>query len=167
MSLARLIMTAFGGLTLSLLPVGAVVGLADTPADPRMPTTDTKASDELTQMGGCWRIIKAEMDGTPREESFTITFKNGRFTRKGKTQTYTGSYQLDPSARPRQITIIKDEGESKKPLLGIYEIKGKILTLCFGRELPSEFATKAGQNVILLVLKHEAASSVGDRTNGR
>jgi uncharacterized protein (TIGR03067 family) len=114
------------------------------------------APDELSKIGGSWRIVRAEMNGEPRQESFVISFRDGRFIRKGKTKTYTGSYRLDSSTSPRQISITKDESPSKKPLPGIYTIEGDTLTICFGSVQPKDFATKPGQNGMLLVLRHEA-----------
>jgi uncharacterized protein (TIGR03067 family) len=113
-------------------------------------------ADELSKLGGSWRIVKAELSGEPREETSVITFRDGRFVRRGKTKTYTGSYRLDPSARPRRISIVKDESPTRKPLPGIYEIKGDTLRICFGADRPAEFATRRGQNAMLLVLRHQA-----------
>jgi uncharacterized protein (TIGR03067 family) len=120
---------------------------------------EPKIADEISKLGGRWRVVKVEMNGEPRQEDFTITFKDGRFTRKGKTKTYTGSYELDSSARPRKIIVVKDEDPRHKPLPGIYELEGDTLKICYGKIRPTEFATKPGQNAMLLVLRHESGSN--------
>jgi uncharacterized protein (TIGR03067 family) len=66
------------------------------------------------------------------------------------------TFTLDPSQKPRQITLTESKG---KPLEGIYSLEGDTLKLCLpsmpGAKRPTNLATKVGDGFKLLVLKRQ------------
>jgi hypothetical protein len=63
---------------------------------------------------------------------------------------------LDPAKKPKEITTTNDKGKTHR---SIYKLDGDALTICMseeeGAERPTEFATKEGAKVVLVVFKRE------------
>jgi len=101
------------------------------------------------QLRGAWEVEKSE----PRFEPKRLVFDGDKLTvvfdEKEKKQA---TIKIDPAAKPAQIDIIRDKEKS----LGIYEVSGDTLRICFsprGEKRPAEF--KAGEGVILVTLKRQ------------
>ena len=71
--------------------------------------------------------------------------------------TIKGTYKIDPAANPKAMETTASTGPYKdKPLLGIYELDGDSLKICYaapGKDRPTEFNSKAGSGWILTVHK--------------
>ena len=69
----------------------------------------------------------------------------------------TGSMKVDPNKSPAHIDFTYEDGPAKGTTLkGIYKIEGDTLTICyggFGKDRPTEFASKPGSGTILIVQK--------------
>src|SRR5262245_17750891 len=76
------------------------------------------------------------------DESFEINIAGNRINSVRK---------IDPTKKPKEITLTPDN--SKKPLYGIYELKGDTLMLCLGEKRPTQFKAKPGAT--LWALKRE------------
>jgi uncharacterized protein (TIGR03067 family) len=82
------------------------------------------------------------------KDKFIITITVNGMERKSPIQV-----KLHEKKTPKQIDFIKD---GKVNSHGIYELKGKKLTLCFDRarrDRPKTFESKEGTQVQLLVLE--------------
>lgn len=117
---------------------------------------------ELQKFQGTWTVESQELDGKPAKsiEIASRTFFCGAdvfLVRKGTELLQLGVHKIDPSQSPKTInaTIAKGlyQGET---MLGIYEIDGDRLKVCFeieGQKRPGEFKTAARQGRFLTVYK--------------
>jgi len=108
---------------------------------------------------GKWKIESGTRGGNPLPDevkSTIIVFDGNKmkmtFTRDGQEQSREMTFKLDPTAKPKAI----DVDINGKPGLGIYSLEGDTLKICHGEEgdaRPTEFASKEGSKVALIVLK--------------
>jgi uncharacterized protein (TIGR03067 family) len=115
---------------------------------------DQRDPDEIE---GAWTVVAGEKGGrkAPPEDlkGGSVVFDGGKFTWKLGSGASEGTYTLDNTQSPRQITLM---GEGKKAS-GIYKIDEGELSLCVGEgnDRPTQFATRPGLKMLLLVLKRE------------
>ena len=120
---------------------------------------------DLKKIQGTWQFVSHEMKGkqTPPEQvaKLKISFTGDKWsvTEDGK-EVQAGTQKLDPSKKPPQVDAVVIEGGRKGvTMLGIYEIKGDTLKVCFdpeGKERPTSFAAKGG---LLAEMKREKKKS--------
>jgi len=95
---------------------------------------DPKAlKKEIELLRGRWSLNGEVQLAIYGDESFEINIAGNRLN---------GERKIDPSKKPKEITLTPDS--SKKPLYGIYELKGDTLTLCIGEKRPTQFKAKEG-----------------------
>lgn len=113
-------------------------------------------ADDQKDIEGHWKIEKAIRGGNEipadERENTVLEFKGGKVTIHAKKQEKPAEFTLDPKTSPKNI-VIKPEGQDKE-LLGIYQLKGDRLTICFNREgdRPKQFESKAGSKHVLIIL---------------
>jgi uncharacterized protein (TIGR03067 family) len=119
--------------------------------------TGEKTAKELKQIEGVWAEDPPKGDGRRNAVHFTDGKMGWQSTRYESGEPLIGhskSYEvkLDPSAKPKEITLTRGKGEEKETLLGIYEVDGDTLKMALGREKdrPKKFDDK---DVQLLTLK--------------
>ena len=117
---------------------------------------------ELKKFQGTWTFESVEAGGKegPAAElkGMTVTFEGDKYTvRKGDEVIQVGTQKLDPSRSPKTIDVTVVEGLSKGAvMLGIYEISGDTLKVCFdpeGKNRPTEFKSAAGSPTFVAVHK--------------
>jgi uncharacterized protein (TIGR03067 family) len=117
---------------------------------------------EFKKFQGVWTFASVEAGGkkAPADQlkGATITFAGDKFTvKKGDEVIQAGTQKLDPSRSPRTIDVTMTEGLNKGAvMLGIYEIDGDTLTVCFdeaGKKRPTEFKSPAGSATFVNVHK--------------
>src|SRR5262249_28722416 len=92
----------------------------------------------------------------PDAEATLILKGDGFRVQQRDSTSRTGNFKLDASATPKTIDLKIEEkpGEKSTTVLGIYQLEGDKLTVCFGEpgsgDRPKEFATKAGSPNLLL-----------------
>jgi uncharacterized protein (TIGR03067 family) len=133
----------------ALVLVGAALLLAaDTPKE-------DAARKELKKLQGTWTAVESQMEGlkdTKIHVKLQWVFQGKElFVKSGDKRVKQGSVEVDPSRKPKTIDLLI---EGKPVLLGIYELKGDTLTVCWaGKERPKEF--KAKGNTVVNILKRE------------
>jgi RNA polymerase sigma factor (sigma-70 family) len=121
--------------------------------------TDKKVDKENIQ--DTWIAVSAEADGQAapaeaiKDVTVVITADKVVFNPKGENRVST--YKLDSTKTPKVIVLTPLDGPAKgESLRAIYELKGDRLKLCLQNgkgDPPTEFATKPGTHLRLLVLK--------------
>ena len=127
-----------------------------------------EAKEQIAKVQGIWAAVTYIEDGQgeakeiPASESpVRWAFKNDRVTFLADVETASakGTYKLDPSKKPKTIDISFPPAFGEKmgqTLLGIYEIDGDALKICYspdGGQRPAEFQSKSGSKVILATFK--------------
>jgi uncharacterized protein (TIGR03067 family) len=121
---------------------------------------DDKKKDE-DKIQGAWQCTSMEEGGQKapddKAKEIKIVFgADGKVTVNTPKREIKGTYQLDATKKVKEITL-KAEGE--KALQGIYKLDGDDLTICAVEDgqgdRPTEFASKAGTKIGLLVFKRE------------
>jgi len=136
----------------ALLVVSLAAGAADKPKG--------------TSLDGTWTVQKYERGGRTLDEASAKSIKFVIVEDKmvlvagiGFTGAKDHNLKLDTTNKPGTIDVIPQDGRNKgKPFEGIYELKEDELTICVaapGTPRPKEFATKAGDPVIRIVLKRD------------
>lgn len=120
------------------------------------------AKKDAENIQGIWTVVSAERDGKKMPEKETknvkVTFKDGVMSVSREARDEKAGYKLDPAKKPKTIDFTPDQDKKEKPALGIYELDGDNLKLCWSKEggaRPTEFVSKADSDVMLIVLKRE------------
>ena len=117
---------------------------------------------ELKKFQGTWTFESVETCGQKEPaagfKGMTVTFAGDKFTvKKGDEVIQAGTQKLDPSRSPKTVDVTVAEGLSKGAvMLGIYEIKGDTLKVCFdpeGKKRPAEFKSASGSQTFVAVHK--------------
>jgi uncharacterized protein (TIGR03067 family) len=132
---------------------------------PRVAAPAPKTDEEKLQ--GVWKVVKRETGGkvvTEREVSpIHKTVFDGNRVESQPKQFWNGTYTLDRSKNPKQITIIGDFPVAGTQYKGIYALDGDDLRLCISffiidrRQVhqATEFKTKESSSVELFTVKRD------------
>ena len=131
----------------------AALGWSGAPADEK-----ADLEKEVRKFQGTWTFESSETGGKqlPAGElkGFILTFEGEKHTvKKGDEVIQVGTQKLDPSKSPKALDVAVAEGLNKGAvMLGIYEISGDTLKVCFdpeGKKRPTEFKSAPGsQNFV-------------------
>lgn len=134
------------------------VGFAITGGSSILADDKSAIEKEPKKFQGTWTIESSVTGGqeVPREQlkEFLVIFEGDKHTLKfGDKVFQVGTQKIDPSKSPKTIDVTMTEGPSKGTvMLGIYEIDGDTLKVCFdpeGKKRPTEFKSAAGsQNFV-------------------
>jgi uncharacterized protein (TIGR03067 family) len=150
-------MKPLGSFAVALVMAGGV-GLLSTAAAQK----EGADKKELEKFQGKWAAVSVTTDGKALEEA---EIKDHFMAFKGEKATFlykdkergTGSLKVDPSKSPAHIDFTYEDGPAKGTTLkGIYKFEGDTLAVCyggFGKDRPTEFASKPGSGTILVVQK--------------
>jgi uncharacterized protein (TIGR03067 family) len=142
-------------------PAAPVVAEAPDPADVR-------------QLQGQWRAVEGERDGRReasyevRSQRLVLTFREDRLTgqtAEGPWPRFTFEVRAGRTPREIDLTPLDVRGRTR-PLPGIYSLEEGRLRLCVpmaddGGKRPTQFKTRAGDGVLLLVLERVPAKEPG------
>jgi uncharacterized protein (TIGR03067 family) len=122
------------------------------------------AKQDLDQLQGAWTVSEAVRDGNKAPEEVlkkmeviikddTISITEDKDAPKPRSEKAV--IELNPSTKPKSVDIKPDHGNDK-PVLGIYELDGDTLKICFDKhseKRPTSFDSKPDSGSALLVLK--------------
>jgi uncharacterized protein (TIGR03067 family) len=128
-------------------------------------TAGGAGQDDKDALQGVWVAQSMESDGRPAPpeevKRMRLTFRGDKLLLRGNfddDREEECAYKVDPKPSPKQLDFTPPK--EPKPILCIYEVKGDELKVCLrhassseGR--PTEFATKQGSKLILVVLKKQ------------
>ncbi len=122
---------------------------------------DASAKD-LEKMQGDWAVISYLVDGVKLEDdnaqSLFRTIKGNQYTVFLFDKPLGGgTFKMDATKKPKTIDSFPDKMGGKS-MLGIYEMKGDSLTVCYaspGKHRPTEFTSKKGAEHTLMVWERE------------
>jgi len=123
----------------------------------KLRSTDNLAARrrDAVMIRGAWKVVSAKQTAEFDENIDVNDYKDSVWTfgekeltvRKGKTETKL-AYGIDPSKQPKQIEIGENLAgdDEDRPFLGIYELNGDKLTICYiiFNVRPSEFDMPRG-----------------------
>src|SRR5215831_17725748 len=139
--------------TLVLTASGGTGARADDKAD---------VKKELKKFQGAWTFESVEAGGKEEPaadyKGMTVTFEGDKFiVKKGDELILAGTQKLEPSRSPKALDVTVAEGLNKGAhMLGIYEISGDTLKVCFdpeGKKRPTEFKSASGSQTFVNVHK--------------
>jgi uncharacterized protein (TIGR03067 family) len=142
-----------------LVALACVVGIAASGA--RSDET-ADVEKEVKKFQGAWSFESVEAGGQklPADDfkGVVLTFEGQKHTvRKDNEVLQVGTQKLDPSKSPKTIDVTMTEGPNKGTvMLGIYEIDGDTLKVCFdpeGKKRPTEFKSAPGSQTFVNVHK--------------
>jgi uncharacterized protein (TIGR03067 family) len=129
-----------------------------------VPKKDEALQKELERMAGTWAVVAHEVGGQKQNKEM-VEQANVRLIVKGtkyivffgEQQVTQGTLKLDPTAKPKTIDAVADDGPTKgEAMPGIYELEGDSMRVVFaqpGEPRPTEFRTRAGTNQIMIQYK--------------
>jgi uncharacterized protein (TIGR03067 family) len=147
---------------ISLAVLLCAIGFAASGASGALADDKTDIEKELRKFQGTWTFESSEAGGKelPAGElrEFVLTFEGDKHTvKKGNEVIQAGTQKLDPSQLPKAIDVTLTEGVNKGAvLLGIYEINGDTLKVCFdaeGKRRPTQFKSAPGSQTFVNVHK--------------
>jgi uncharacterized protein (TIGR03067 family) len=122
---------------------------------------ENKPQGDQELLQGAWLLTAGEFpDDKPKErptkdQRLVFLGDNFDFSRPGARTR--GRYRLSPAKQPKELDLLM----SGDRIVGIYELRGDDLKLCFGvRDRPTTFQTSATQG--LMVLKRDRSAAARD-----
>src|SRR5688572_22850024 len=130
-----------------------LLGLALTIAAPGPKDKEKPAAT----LEGVWAVEKIEGKGDKEVANVTFTFTADKVSIKegAKERVENAGYTSDATKKPAHIDIKPDRGNKDMAILGIYEIDGDNLKICFtadGGTRPTEFKADKDARTVLVVL---------------
>jgi uncharacterized protein (TIGR03067 family) len=124
---------------------------------------DEAAKQDMKQFEGTWRTVSVEREGKPAPPEAIgqgrLVLDGNKFTFTFAGETTRGTYQVDPTKKPKALDILPMDGPDKgKTVLGIYELEGAMHKTCLaapGQPRPTSFTSKPGSGNTLYVMKRE------------
>ena len=114
---------------------------------------------ELKKFQGTWTFESVEAGGKklPADQfkGITVTFEGDKYAvKKGDEVVEAATQKLDPSKSPKTLDAKVTDGPNKGAvILGIYEISGDTLKVCFdpeGKKRPTELKGESGSQTLVV-----------------
>ena len=147
---------------ISVVALFCAVGFAASGGSGTLADDKADLEKEVRKFQGAWTFESSETGGKELPigelKEFLLTFEGNKHTvKKGDEVIQVGKQKLDPSKSPKTIDVTLTEGVNKGAvMLGIYEINGDTLKVCFdaeGKKRPTEFKSAPGSETFVNVHK--------------
>jgi uncharacterized protein (TIGR03067 family) len=147
---------------ISLVALFCAVGFAAFGGSGTLAGDKADLAKEVRKFQGTWTFESCETGGKELPvgefKGLILTFEGDKHTvKKGDEVIQVGTQKLDPSKSPKTIDVTLAEGPNKGAvMLGIYEIDGDTLKVCFdpqGKKRPAEFKSAPGSENFVNVHK--------------
>jgi uncharacterized protein (TIGR03067 family) len=111
---------------------------------------------------GTWQVVSVDLQGARRPDeqykdwTFIVTADRLKVMTGPDNVFHDYQLKIDPAAKPKTMDLIEGEGDTAHTELTIYELDGDDLKLCIdaaGTARPTEYASKAGTALELIILK--------------
>jgi uncharacterized protein (TIGR03067 family) len=121
-----------------------------------VPTREEISMSDQENIQGIWQLNTGERGGKPFPDDVVkgVLFDGDKLTTKVKDRATTFAFKLFPDQMPKAIDLDMDGTIGQ----GIYRLEGNTLTIVHteaGQDRPSEFATKDGTPLTMMVLKRQ------------
>ncbi|MBM3995953.1 MAG: TIGR03067 domain-containing protein [Planctomycetes bacterium] len=119
----------------------------------------TDVEKELKKFQGTWTFASVIAGGkevpAAQFKGITVTFEGNKYAvKKGDMVLEAATQKLDPSKSPKTLDATVVEGPNKGAvILGIYEISGDTLKVCFdpeGKKRPTDFKAASGSQTLVV-----------------
>jgi uncharacterized protein (TIGR03067 family) len=122
-------------------------------------------------INGVWVPVSAVMGGksmtTEECKSIHAVFHDGKYSVTVGGKLDKGTYTVDGSKDPKQLTIVGTEGPNKgKTIPAIFDLEKDTLTVCYdmsGKAAPEKFESKADSSSFLVTYSKEEPSKANKR----
>jgi uncharacterized protein (TIGR03067 family) len=147
---------------ISLLALFCAVGVVASGGPITLADDKVNLEKEVKKFQGTWTFESSEAGGekllADGLKGLVLIFEGDKHTvKKGDEVIQVGTQKLDPSKSPKTIDVTMTEGPQKGAvMLGIYEINGDTLKVCFdaeGKKRPTEFKSAPGSQTFVNVHK--------------
>jgi RNA polymerase sigma factor (sigma-70 family) len=130
-----------------------------------LPEDPKKEPEDLPKLLGRWKAVALEHNGEKLSaeavKGFRVAFlKDVIFFHSNNTES-VATFKLEPSSKPKVIWLEHAGADRKVEMIrGIYALEDGRLKICVdndeGKATPTDFATKPGSGLTLMVLEREA-----------
>jgi uncharacterized protein (TIGR03067 family) len=109
----------------------------------------------MDMLQGEWQVVSIERPGSPGNPDELVRARivlDGNCVRimDGERKVWEGVFRLEPTEEPKAIDLTGTADPNKgEKAFGIYRVEADALTICVGKERPTEFS---GKEAILLGL---------------
>jgi RNA polymerase sigma-70 factor (ECF subfamily) len=134
-----------------------------------LPEEPKKDSDDLAKLQGIWQAVALEHNGqvlsAEAVKAFKVAIDKDRITFHSSAADSVSTFQLQPSSKPKVIWLEHVGADRKvEKVRGIYALEDGRLKICVdndtGKAEPTEFATRPGSGLTLMVLERESDGRV-------
>jgi uncharacterized protein (TIGR03067 family) len=119
---------------------------------------------ELARFEGVWSFAVVEVNGekqpaVPFATNKLVILKDGRFCIVQGPRVTRGTLKLDPTKTPKHYDVMHTQSAAKgQTALGIYELEGDSLKVCFqlkGKDRPAGFSNQEGSDLLSFAFQRE------------
>ena len=144
---------------ISLVALFCAVGFAASGGSGTLAGDKADLEKEVRKFQGTWTFESSETGGKKLPiaalKGLILTFEGHKHTvKKDDEVIQVGTQKLDPSKSPKTIDVTMAEGPNKGAvMLGIYEISGDTLKVCFdpeGKKRPTQFKSASGSQTLVV-----------------
>lgn len=118
---------------------------------------DAAVKADLAALKGAWRITKMQANGEVPPPGFIeqlqLEFGDTTVSLKLAQRKETCIFKIDPKVNPKTLDM-SPETNKEVNVLGIYELNGDVLKICWSKKgpRPNAFTANAGEDRLLLEL---------------